>query len=288
MNRLAKGILLKPLIVRRCDRRYFQVCAYVLCQLVAIVWLLRSGSVAQSPAVPSVNRTDTDFPTPFEQRGKWGYDDRSGKVVISPNFSSAAPFSEGIAEVGFKGKIGWIGADGRFVIQPKYFKAGHFKEGVAWVVTRRPWTPFGTGEYGFALFGYVTYIDHSGKEIRRPFSAEQVGDFSEGLAAVRPGRIFGGCSENVGYLNTKGEWGIKTQFDDARDFSDGLAAVNKGGKCHVGGKWGYVDRDGKMAIPFRYDFASQFKNGHACVKEGGEWKRIDNRGDGTPIREDEC
>lgn len=110
-------------------------------------------------------------------------------------------------------------------------------------------TPLGTGEYGFALFGQGTYIDHSGREVRRPFLVEQVSNFSEGLAAVRPGKIFGGCSEKVGYLNTQGEWSIKPQFDGARDFSEGLAAVNRGGKCHMGGKWGYVDKNGKLAFP---------------------------------------
>jgi hypothetical protein len=37
---------------------------------------------------------------------------------------------------------------------------------------RKPWLPFGTGEYGVALYGRVTYIDHSGREMRHPFSAE--------------------------------------------------------------------------------------------------------------------
>jgi hypothetical protein len=258
------------------------LCGFFNINFLSLAW----AQVPLSPPLATGVRNATLKPA--QQGGKWGYVDPSGKFAIPPQFESANSFSEGIAQVELNKRVGWIDTDGHFVIQPKYFSAGPFKEGFAWVLTRRPWTPLGTGEYGVALFGHVTFIDHAGREIRRSFSAEQVRDFSEGLAAVRPGKIFGGCSEKVGYLNTKGDWSIRPQFDEARDFSEGLAAVNQGAKCHSGGKWGYIGKDGKLAIPFRYDFASQFKNGHACVKEGAQWKRIDKNGTGTPIREDEC
>ena len=55
-------------------------------------------------------------------------------------------------------------------------------------MTRKPLTPLGAGEYGFALFGQVTYIDHSGHQMLHPFSAEHVSNFSDGLAAVTTGK----------------------------------------------------------------------------------------------------
>jgi hypothetical protein len=236
-----------------------------------------------------VHQADKDGPLePREQGTKWGYIDRDGQFVIPPQFDEAGPFSEGLAAVEQNRHTGYIDTNGRFVVSPKYFSGGRFKEGFVWVVTRKPFNLFGTGEYGVPIFGKVTFIDRTGREMVRPFFVEQMGDFSEGLAAVRPGKTWGGCSEKVGYINTTGEWGIKPQFDEARDFSEGLAAVNKGAGCHSGGKWGYIDRDGKLAIPFRYDFAWQFKNGHACIKEGTHWKRIDKNGNGAAIREDEC
>lgn len=240
------------------------------------------------PPPPSSREGDNASLKPAQQGGKWGYVDSTEKFLIPPQFDSAYPFSERVAAVELNKRFGYIGTDGHFVTQPKYFKVGPFKEGFAWVVTRKPFAPLGTGEYGFALFGHVTYIDHSGREMLGPFSAEHDSNFSEGLAAVRPGKIFGGCSERVGYLNTKGEWSIKPQFDEARDFSEGLAAVNQGGKCHMGGKWGYIDKDGKVLIPFQYEFAGQFTNGHACVEEAGQWKLIDARGNGAPVEKTEC
>jgi len=224
---------------------------------------------------------------PAQQNGKWGYTDPAGSFLIPPQFDCADPFSEGLAVVELKKRFGYISPDGQFLVQPKYFGAGPFKEGFAWVLARKPWTPLGKGEYGVALWAKFTYIDRSGREIRGPFSAEHVSNFSEGLAAVRPGKTLGGC-DKVGYLNTKGEWSIQPQFDEAHDFSEGLAAVNQGAKCHMGGKWGYVDKGGKLSVPFQYQFAGRFKNGHACVEEAGQWKIIDTKGSGTPVEKSEC
>ena len=64
-------------------------------------------------------------------------------------------------------------------------------------------------------------------------------------------RIEGGCAKG-GYLNAKGDWAIKPQFDGLSDFSEGLAAVNMGANCGMGGKWGYVDKAGQSVIPFRF------------------------------------
>jgi hypothetical protein len=214
---------------------------------------------------------------------KWGYVDTNGKFVIAPQFDNARYFSEGLAAVEQNNKFGYIDTDGHLVIRAKYREVGPFREGFAWVMTKKPFNLFGTGEYGMPLLARFTYIDRTGKEIRQPFYAEHVRNFSEGLAAVRPGKTFGGCSEKVGYLNTKGEWSIKPQFDEADDFSEGMAAVNHGAACHAGGTWGYIDKGGKVVLPFKYRLAGEFKNGRACVEEEGQWKLIDYRGIGTPM-----
>ena len=92
-------------------------------------------------------------------------------------------------------------------------------------------------------------------------------------------RTTGGCAKG-GYLNTRGEWAIAPQFDDLRDFSEGLAAVNLGANCGIGGKWGYIDRDGRVAIPFHFLSAGQFSDGRACVvRKQGESVVINRAGD---------
>ena len=233
-------------------RSSFRVSVLVL----PILWLSsQTPAVAQEAVVPAAaEQIDGALLRPTEQDGQWGYTNATSRFVIAPQFESAEKFSEGVAAVELNKRFGYVDSDGCFVIRAKYFAAGPFKEGFAWVMTRKPWTPFGTGEYGFvARLGQGTFIDHSGRELRPPFSIASISNFSEGLAAVRP------SSGKVGWiLDVHGEWGIKPQFDEAHDFSDGLAAVNQGAKGHMGGKWGYIDKDGTLMIPFRYDFAGQF------------------------------
>jgi hypothetical protein len=266
-----------------------QVSRSVLCYVAAVIMLMLPAlCLGQIPPPPNEHGATGNQPLrPTEKDGKWGYVDATGSVVIPPQFDSAAPFSDGLAVVELNHRFGYIGPDGRFVVQPKYYKAEPFKDGLALVCTKRPSTPLGTGEYGVSLFTDFTYIDRSGREIRHPFFAEYASNFSEGLAAVKPGVMLGGCAKG-GYLNTKGEWSIKPQFDEVHDFSEGLAAVNEGGKCGAGGKWGYIDRDGGLVIPFEFDFAGNFQNGRACVKEAGRWKFVDAKGNTTPVEENEC
>lgn len=52
---------------------------------------------------------------------------------------------------------------------------------------------------------------------------------------------------------------IAPQYQDARQFSEGLAAVKKDGK------WGYIDTEGNTVIPFRFDDAGSFNDGYAVV-----------------------
>lgn len=62
-----------------------------------------------------------------------------------------------------------------------------------------------------------------------------------------------------GYMDAKGNVIVKPQYDNAYQFSDGLAAVR------LKGKGGYIDASGKIAIPIKYDYASSFENGNAVV-----------------------
>lgn len=79
-----------------------------------------------------------------------------------------------------------------------------------------------------------------------------VGDFSEGLAAVRIKGLYG-------YMDQKGVVVIPPQFRNAGDFSEGLAAVR------INGFFGYIDPKGMVVIPPQFDFATSFSEGYAVV-----------------------
>lgn len=78
--------------------------------------------------------------------GKWGFIDKSGKLVINPQFDNTGMFSEGLGNVcvgkcgtfGDKpdeSKWGFIDAAGKYVVNPAYDFSYPFSEGLAAVCT---------------------------------------------------------------------------------------------------------------------------------------------------------
>lgn len=66
-------------------------------------------------------------------------------------------------------------------------------------------------------------------------------------------------SEAYGYIDRTGKMAIAASFDEAGEFSEGLAAVK------VGEKYGYVDKTGQLKIAPSFENAKPFKNGLAAV-----------------------
>ena len=183
--------------------------------------------------------------------GKWGYINRAGKVVITPKYSFAGPFSEGLAAVcSHDAKWGYIDTKGRLKVPLRYNSAGSFSEGLATVRVHDKWG----------------YIDRNGREVIPIRLKYNCGSFSDGRVLV----IKGG---KWGYLDTHGEQVIPAIYDDAFPFSDGLAAVLKSGK------WGYINREGTYVISPRFNQAQAFREGLAAVSLDGElWGYVDRKG----------
>jgi hypothetical protein len=76
--------------------------------------------------------------------------------------------------------------------------------------------------------------------------------------------------EKYGYIDAKWAMAIKPQFDRAKDFSEGMAAVmNKDENGRE--RWGFIDATGKMVIPATYKLEpGRFSEGLAAVKIGDE------------------
>lgn len=90
-------------------------------------------------------------------------------------------------------------------------------------------------------------------------------------------------SDKYGYVDRAGKFVIQVQFDIARDFYEGWAAVNIGGRESLfgggsGGKWGYIDKSGSWVIKPMFDMAFSFRDGRAKVEIGGQERIIDKRG----------
>ena len=66
------------------------------------------------------------------QYGKWGFVDRTGKIVIEPQFDAVKDFGDGIARVRVNGLYGFIDRTGRFVVEPVFDAVSRFENGMTW------------------------------------------------------------------------------------------------------------------------------------------------------------
>ena len=83
------------------------------------------------------------------------------------------------------------------------------------------------------------------------------------------------CKSNEKYcfLAEYGNLSVRAFYDDAKDYSNGLAAVKSGSN------WGYIDPNNLMVIDFQYQDAYSFTDeGTADVYKNGEWQIIDKEG----------
>jgi len=249
----------------------------------ALLWLLIVGVMAI--AVASCHReTKTNKVTVYSSGDQYGFIDKTGKMVIDPQFEQVFEFSEGLAAVRTKEDVwGFIDKSGKMVIEPKFDDVRNFSEGFASVRIG--------GKWGFIdksgnmviepIYGYSDgffeglarveieekrgFIDKTGQIVINPIFNGSVGNFHEGLAWVKIG-------EKEGFIDKTGQIVINPIYDVARDFNEGLACVINEEK------YGFIDKTGQMIIDFQFDDAGDFKDGLACVKIGENYGYIDRTG----------
>jgi hypothetical protein len=76
-----------------------------------------------------------------------------------------------------------------------------------------------------------------------------------------------------GFIDPSGVYKVTPLYEDCSDFSEGLAAV----KWY--NRWGYIDRDGAFAIQPRFQSAADFHDGWADIKLGARAGRVSRKGE---------
>jgi hypothetical protein len=195
---------------------------------------------------------DSSVITPVsDARGRWGYIDQTGAVVIPMTYHGAGPFREGLAAVLQSGQYGYINSLGEWAVRVQFQDAESFQEGLALVT--------GTG-------GQRWFIDRTGGVVvRAPEGVTPDESFSEGLARARRTESYscrrcdlqpdgrqvlyqGTCEKHTyGYVDRTGRLVIEPRFDAASSFCRGVAAVQ------VGERYGLIDRTGTFIIEAKYD-----------------------------------
>jgi hypothetical protein len=175
--------------------------------------------------------------------GKFGFMDRSGRVVVEAKYQYAYGFREGLAAVRENGLFGFINEAGEMAIPPRFRSAfsSVFVDGLAAVAPEAAWG----------------YIDRSGKFVIPP-QFERASDFREGLAAVQ-------LEGSWGFIDRTGKLVAPPQYKAATAFRDGVAPVcvteARVDRCL------FVDKHFAQAVPGRFSSASEFLEGLALVRD---------------------
>lgn len=238
---------------------------------------------------------DSYFPI-WDGRGKEGFMDARGNIVITPQFDQVTPFSEGMAAVRVGEKWGFIDRNGKLVVAPRWKEVHPFKDGVAAVVDSRAgyaYTPLPEDGDGFEISVLACgYIDKTGRYLIAPSVERKLTvcpDFAEGLAPVNFDPLLKFFFKDFpeagkgGYMDKAGGWAIKPQFADVSSFSEGLGLVATR-RYEEGGVWladfAYLERTGEIAFELKgYVEAGAFHGGLAqAMRRPGEVVFIDRAG----------
>ncbi len=241
---------------------------------------------------------------PVKENSKYGYMDKTGKVVVAPSFDHAFNFQEGMGRIKLNGRYGFVNAKGEVQIKPEFAFADDFKDGYARVNTSD--VIVDENDYtGYSLDAGWTFVDKKGAVFSETFAkAEYIRDgYAQvkhdpsydspwSYATLSDGNLipeeriteaifnYNGHdtapasdleTRKIGTINKREEWVIPASFDQIETFSEGRAAAKKGNV------FGYINRDGNWvyqrvtSVNDNYYLASDFKpfsNGLAAVKLG--------------------
>ncbi len=116
--------------------------------------------------------------------------------------------------------------------------------------------------------------------------------FTTSAQTLKP---FSDMDDKWGYQNESYQTVIPCQFEAAKEFSEGMAAVRNKVKVPDGNGlfqfdylWGYINLTGKIVIPCQYSEALIFLGECAVVAKGNKYALIDKKGKAiTPFKYDE-
>lgn len=155
----------------------------------------------------------------IREDGKYGYIDKTGKVVIAPQYENTMGFNEGLAATKLNGKYGFIDKKGNWAIKPQYDFTYIFMDGLAAVTINKQ----------------TAFIDKFGKIVIQPTTFEETAmGFSEGRLAVKK-------EGKWGYIDKIGKVIVEPKFKKATKFENGAAQVETTDGMHH-----WIDSTGKI------------------------------------------
>ena len=224
---------------------------------------------------------------PVKLAGNWYYvnEKEHKKIVPDEQYDFLGPISGGCAVVSKNGKYAF--ANMQMEPQTDYIwdAASNLYDGTAAVEKDGKWALLdqnlelqtdyiyegvAVDEMGFCSRGERVFVkqadgfhlvDGKGTEIASQVFEDAKAFGEEDLTAV--------CVKGKwGFVNREGEWMIDCQYEDARQFQEGLAPVK------ADGKWGYINVEGEMVITPVFEDAYPFNEAGTAPVKDGDWLLI--------------
>lgn len=225
----------------------------------------------------------------FKKMNKYGYFDKTGKIVVDAYFTKAENFQNGYARVSSDAKQGLLKNNGKFALFPIYDFVGVPNNDRVRVRVGGRWNVYSTngnlvkqvnakitGDFsdGYAVIErrmpsriiWSGYIDSEGNEVIEP-QFVWAGAFVNGVAVVKKDNLYG-------VINKEGEWVVEPKFQSTLgEFSDFKLGVK------FEGKWGFIDTRGNWIIKPKYFDVDNYYKGYAMVANQNRlWGAIDMDG----------
>ena len=154
--------------------------------------------------------------------GLYGYADAAGNMVVSPRFSEAWAFEDGVAEVKLaSGETRYIDRQGNFAAEPE----------------KRPTFSFDDQDNLCAPDKTVIVPASAGYKIDNDYGPEAGDYFAEGAQAFYQEQ---GGKKKFGFIDAAGAVVVPFVFDDAANYIHSLARVEKDGVM------AYIDHTGAV------------------------------------------
>lgn len=234
---------------------------------------------------------------PVRKGGAWGFADSTFQVRIPIDFQSVEPFDRyGYSVVQQGNRYGVIGTQGRFIVPADYDKILPFNQQTGQIVgmignqptphnIANPEKPTDLASIeNMPRQDLNVVMENRGNQASTAFS-----DLYDDKAEKAPnGRRLAIKNGKYGFITEKDGKemvAVSFKYDEAFEFSDGLAPVKRNNK------WGFIDVNGKEVISPRYDQIKARLNQAgiiACVVEDEVTFYIDAEGNCKPYKDYSC
>lgn len=161
----------------------------------------------------------------IESKGKWGFIDETGKIIVDPKYDFVFDYVNGYSKVRAKNqKFGSIDKNGKVIVPPIYDDVSNVKNDMIVVCNK----------------GKYAVLNTSGKTILPMiYTAPPDYDPATGLFIVRK-------DSKYGFVNKYNKIVVPIKYDSVKQFTSQMARVK------VGSLYGYINLSGKVAIPIKY------------------------------------